>query len=109
MQFVNYNNVLSARRKITTGVPQGSILGPLLSLLYIIDIANSSEIFKFILYADDTTIFFYCGEDIQELCEIVNRELLAVVQWFKSNRLSVNLKKTNFIIFGYRANEILNK
>ena len=83
-------------------MPQGSILGPLLFLLFINDIANSFEILKFIFYADDTNIF-YCCEDIQELCEIVNRELLAVVQWFKSNKLSVNLKKTNFIIFGYRA------
>ena len=98
VQFVNYNNVLSSRRKITTGVPQGSILGPLLFLLYINDIANSSEILKFILYADDTNIL-YCCEDIQELCEIVNRELLAVVQWFKSNRLSVNLKKNKFYNF----------
>ena len=82
VQFVNYNNVLSSRRKITTGVPQGSILGPLLFLLYINDIDNSSEILKFILYADDTNIFHSC-EDIKELCEIVNRKLLAVVQWFK--------------------------
>ena len=98
-QFVNYNNVLSSRSKITTGVPQGSILGPLLFLLYINDISYSSEILKFILYADDTNIF-HSWESIDELCDVVNTELQGVMQWFKANRLSVNLKKTNFVIFG---------
>ena len=58
--------------------------------------------------ADDTNIF-YCCEDIQELSAIVNRELISVVQWFKSNRLSVNLKKTNFIIFGTGNRKKINK
>ena len=98
-QFVNYDNALSSKSKITTGVPQGSILGPLLFLLYINDISNSSHLLKFILYADDTNIF-YCSDNIQQLCDTVNEELLGVVQWFKSNRLSVNSKKTNFVLFG---------
>ena len=55
-QFVNLNNVLSNKSKITTGVPQGSILGPLLFILYINDICNSSQLLRFILYADDTNI-----------------------------------------------------
>ena len=98
-QFVNNNNVLSSRSEITTGVPQGSILGPLLFLLYINDISYSSDILRFILYADDTNIFHSC-ESIDELCDVVNTELQGVKQWFKANRLSVNLKKTNFVIFG---------
>ena len=69
-QFVNYNNVLSSRSKITTGVPQGSILGLLLFLLYINDISYSSEILEFILYADDTNIFHSC-ESIDELCDML--------------------------------------
>jgi hypothetical protein len=101
-QFVNYNNVFSSRSKITTGVPQGSILGPLLFLLYINDISNSSKILQFILYADDTNIFYSC-ESAEQLCEIVNRELRGVMQWFQSNRLSVNLKKTNFLFFGNKV------
>ena len=98
-QYVIYNNFLSSKCTITTGVPQGSILGPLLFLLYINDISNSSAILKFILFADDTNIFYSC-ENFESLCTTVNRELREVIQWFKSNRLSVNLKKTNFIIFG---------
>ena len=98
-QFVLLNDVSSNKRKITTGVPQGSILGPLLFSVYINDICKSSDLLRFILYADDTNIFYSC-ESVDQLCDVVNRELQGVVQWFKANRLSVNLKKTNFVIFG---------
>ena len=70
-----------------------------LFLLYINDIVNSSEVLRFILFADDTNIF-YSGSNADELFRIVNHELVHVVRWFKVNRLSVNLKKTNFVIFG---------
>ena len=90
-QYVNFKNVLSSKSKIITGVQQGSILGPLLLLLSINNICKSSELLRFILYADDTNIF-YCDDNIKHLCEIVKRELQGVMQWFKANRLSVNLK-----------------
>ena len=51
-----------------------------------------------ILYAGDTNIFYSCG-NLNQLCEVVNQELLGVMQWFRANRLSVNLKKTNFVFF----------
>ena len=69
-QFVLLNNVSSTRRKITTGVPQGSILGPLLFLVYINDICKSSKLLRFILYADDTYIFYSC-ESVDQLCDVV--------------------------------------
>ena len=68
-----------------------------------IRICNSSLLLRFILYADDTNIFFYSSENIESLCNTVNEELLGVMQWFRANRLSVNLKKTNFVIFGNPA------
>ena len=71
-------------------------------LVYINDICKSSDLLRFILYADDTNIFYSC-ESVDQLCDVVNRELQGVVQWFKANRLSVNLKKTNFVIFGSPA------
>ena len=98
-QYVMFINVASIKCEITTAVLQGSILDPLLFLLYINDIYRSSEILKFILYADDTNIFYSC-EILDQLSEVVNWELRGVMQWFRANRLSVNLKKTNFVVFG---------
>ena len=98
-QFVAINDNRSLGCKISTGVPQGSILGPILFLLYINDIVNSSKFLRFILFADDTNIF-YSGSNTDELFRVINQELAHVVRWFKVNRLSVNLKKTNFVIFG---------
>ena len=80
-QFVIFNDVKSDVRLITTGVPQGSILGPLLFLLYINDICKSSTYLTFILYADDTNIFF-SSANVSDTCEIINRELKNVMQWF---------------------------
>ena len=93
------NGVTSSLKTITHGVPQGSILGPLLFILYINDIVNCSDLLRFILFADDTNLFYSC-DDIWKLKEIVNAELAKVLNWFKANKLSLNVKKTNFILFG---------
>ena len=100
-QFVVVNGIESANSSIITGVPQGSILGPLLFLMYINDICHVSNLLQFILYADDTNIFYSC-DNISELCNVVNKELEQVVEWFRANRLSVNTNKTCYLIFGSR-------
>jgi len=89
---------LSAFRKVKHGVPQGSNLGPLLFLLYINDLPNVSSVLSLILFADDTNAF-YSHSCYRTLFQTVNGELEAIANWFSANRLSLNLEKTNFILF----------
>lgn len=97
-QRVLFNGSLSKQNNISCGVPQGSILGPLLFLLYINDLPLCSKIAKFILFADDTNILF-SHHDPKELELIINSELKYISNWFKENKLSLNVKKTNYMIF----------
>ena len=86
-QYVSYNNCKSSLKDIVCGVPQGSILGPLLFILYVNDITFTSNVLDFILFADDTTIL-YSHKDIISQVNVVNKELKEVSNWFK--------KQTNF-------------
>ena len=85
-------------KKITCGVPQGSILAPLLFLLYINDKASVTNILSSILFADDTTLF-YSSKNLQELTAIVTNELGNIMQWLNASKLSLNIDKTNFMLF----------
>jgi hypothetical protein len=97
-QCTIFNEVKSPTKQITCGVPQGSILGPLLFLLYINDLPNCSSTLKFILFADDTNIIC-TGDDPISVESKLNKELNIISNWFKLNKLSLNIKKTNFMIF----------
>ena len=81
-QYVVINNSYSENRKIVCGVPQGSILGPPLFLLYINDIVSASKHLKFILFADDTTIY-YNGNNEKETIQIINNDLNELNLWFQ--------------------------
>ena len=98
-QYVAFNNCTSNPGNIICGVPQGSILGPLLFILYVNDITYTSNMLEFILFADDTTIL-YSHKDINSKINVVNKELQEVNNWFKANKLSINASKTNFMILG---------
>ena len=98
-QYVSFNNAHSLHESVTCGVPQGTILGPLLFIVYMNDICETSNILSFILFADDTTVF-HSDNDIQRLCNIMNRELKEIVNWFKCNKLSLNASKTNLMFIG---------
>ena len=97
-QYVFYNGVTSEMKTIACGVPQGSVLGPLLFLLYINDLPNISDKLQFFLFADDTNIY-YESKDLKILEKTVNEELKKLSLWLNLNRLALNVAKTNFVIF----------
>ena len=87
------------------GVPQGSILGPLLFILYINDFSNALKLAESFLFADDTSVY-YSRSDIKQLDTFLNSELQNIDIWMKSNKLSVNISKTNYLIFRPRQRKI---
>ncbi len=97
-QIVKYNQVRSKEMLIQTGVPQGSILGPILFLLYMNDIENCSKLLSFVLFADDTNIF-YSNKCIKTINKIMQAEMNKVAEWLNVNKLSLNTNKTKFILF----------
>lgn len=97
-QQVKCNNHLSSLNLVKHGVPQGSILGPLLFLLFVNDLPNASSALHFYLFADDTNIFA-SNKSYEKLVQQLNLELVHVNDWFAANKLSLNIKKTNYILF----------
>ena len=102
-QYVSISNYNSECRTVEFGVPQGSILGPLLFILYINDFIHCSDILHKVLFADDTNLFL-SHKNIHELQKNLNDELIKVDTWLKCNKLSLNINKTNFIIFRSNRN-----
>ena len=100
-QLTRYNGTDSDVLRVNRGVPQGSILGPLLFLLFINDIVNSSASLQFVLYADDTNIFF-SHNNLQCLLSHVQTEMQNVTRWFQVNKLQINKSKTKYMIFNFK-------
>ena len=104
-QYVSVNGHISGYCEITCGVPQGSVLGPLLFLIYINDLPSVSKSLAFYLLADDTNIYFEAS-DLFILQKVLNRELRHVKKWLDANKLSVNIDKTNFAVFHSPARKL---
>ena len=106
MQYVTYNSIKSEPKMIDCGVPQGSILGPFIFLLYINDLSTVSVPCFSILFADDTNMFI-TGKDIQDMCDRLNEDLVKIQEWLCCNKLSLNILETHHMIFTPR-NKIVN-
>ena len=108
-QYVDCNELSSSIREIETVVPQVSILGPLLSMIYMNDIHTVSDNLNFILYVDDTTLSSPmcsftrgCNGNIELISTLINSELNKIADWLAVNKLSLKVQKTKFMIFHYR-------
>ena len=98
-QSVSIENHLSSAANISSRVPQGSMLGPLLFILYINDLPLSIGLFSVMLYADDTVIFS-AASSIDQLQLNLSLDLNVVSNWLTANGLFLNLNKTEYIVFG---------
>ena len=105
--FVEFDNNRSSTKYLSLGVPQGSVLGPLLFTIYVNDIEFSSIFLKFIQYADDTNLLSLQFKVNENSVEILNRELQKVHTWLLINKLSINIKKTKFMVF-HNKNKYIN-
>lgn len=107
-QFVSMNETVSDRKKIISGVPQGSILGPLIFNLYINDIVYTSSDVKFVIYADDTSIFISSPSD-DYLFHKANLVLEELSTSAANNQLKINTKKTKAVVFHSIGKQVSTK
>ena len=96
--YVDVNNSISSFRTLNIGLPQGSVSSPYLFSIYVNDMHRCSDRLSFVHFADDTTVFM-SGDYIEELCLDISEELGNVSELLRSNRLSLNIDKTSFILF----------
>ena len=97
-QFITYGDKQTNIESITCGVPQGSILRPLLFLIFVNDLHKVTKYLDPIMFADDTNLF--CShKEVKTLLQIVINELKLVTEWLLANKLSLNAKKTKYVLF----------
>jgi hypothetical protein len=106
-QYVVYNKHTSKTSEINCGVPQGSILGPLLFIIYTNDLPYCLNNSKCILFADDTTIY-ETNSNLAQLYTNMNKDLSTLEDWFRANKLSLNINKTTYMVFQNKSDNLNN-
>ena len=107
-QVVSLGTNLSSPLAVENGVPQGSILGPVLFTLYINELPSCINFSNVIMYADDTVIFFFSSAQLMEIELKLNMELTSLSEWLCGNRFLLNLKKTEFMVFGTQQSQAID-
>ena len=95
--YVDFNGHMSTKLPILTGIPQGSVLGPLLFLTYINDLPLVNNILTMLMYADDTTLYCNVNNDVTD--DLLNYNLSKICDWFGANKLALNVSKTKLMFF----------
>ena len=104
-QYTKINNSTSRVNSLNYGVPQGSVLGPLLFLLYVNDIQHCIDKKKIKLFADDTGVFQF-DKDLRVVVNEASQNLAKIYDWFLCNRLALSLEKSHFLIFHSKRKKI---
>ena len=97
-QYVEIDNIQSQQKSMRCGVPQGSILGPLLFIIYVNDMCNISDKLQFIKFADDTSVFM-SHPQFDVLQDAFTNEVAKLIEWLQANKLVLNITKTNYMVF----------
>jgi len=105
MQCVEINRKMPTFKTISCGVPQGSILGPLLFILYINDIIHASSVMKFILFADDTNLLLH-DSNLKNIINKTNVEIQKNIRLVKGQQTITECEKTHFVLFHFRQKKI---
>ena len=100
--FTTINGKNSSFRPVSCGIPQGSIIGPLIFIIYINDLPLHVSHCKVSMYADDTALY-YPSKNESDLIDKINEDMTGVKEWLKRNKLSLNVEKTEFILLGTRS------